>query len=152
MVLKDIWQQLRTRLGDPAADDGGDPERDVEFAAAALMIEMCEADLKTAPSELDAVARALEQEFALPRARVEELIGQARARSRREVSYYPHVEVVNELCGVEEKERIVECLWRIAAADGRVDKYEEHYLRRLCELLHLPHRLFMQTKHRVLDR
>ncbi len=151
MVFKNIWHQLRSRLGDPAADEDGDAERDVEFAAAALMIEMCEADLSTAPSELDAVARALEKEFALPRARVEELIAQARTQSRRDVSYYPHVEVVNELCGLEEKERIVECLWRIAAADGRLDKYEEHYLRRLCELLHVPHRLFVQTKHRVLD-
>ncbi len=151
MVLKNIWRQLRERLGDSSALDDGASEADVEYAAAALMIEMCEADLAVAPDELRVVSQALSEVFGLGPARVSELIAAAKSRSQQDVSYYPHVEVVNQLCGPVEKERIVECLWKVAAADGRIDKYEEHYLRRLCQLLHLPHRVFIQTKHRILD-
>ena len=34
----------------------------------------------------------------------------------------------------------------VAYADGHVDKYEEHYLRKLGNLLYVPHSVFIQTK------
>jgi len=39
---------------------------------------------------------------------------------------------------------------KMAYADHELDKYEEHLLRRLAELLHVPHKDFIQTKHKTL--
>ncbi|MDJ0657626.1 MAG: TerB family tellurite resistance protein [Xanthomonadales bacterium] len=147
--MKKMWQELRQVLGGDAGEDLED-DQGAQYAAAALMIEMCEADLQTDPQELEAVAASLRAVFALDEAEVERLIRQASDNNQADISYFPHVERVNELCGPEEKRSIVECLWRVAAADGRVDKYEEHYLRRLCELIHVPHRVFIQARHLVL--
>ena len=33
-----------------------------------------------------------------------------------------------------------------AFADGEVDKYEEHLIRRISDLLHVPHRQFIAAK------
>lgn len=147
--MKKLWQELKDALGGEVEVDL-ETEQGAQYAAAALMIEMCEADLHTAPEELEAVAASLRAVFALEEEEVQRMIQQASANNQADISYFPHVERVNELCGPEEKRSIVECLWRVAAADGRVDKYEEHYLRRLCELIHVPHRVFIQTRHRVI--
>jgi len=115
------------------------------------MIEMCEADFSTDPEELDAVAKALREVFQLGDGVVQQLIEDSRRNNDAEISYFPHVETVNRLCGQDEKSAIVRSLWKVAAADGEIDKYEEHYLRRLCELIHVPHRVFLQTRNQVLD-
>ena len=35
-------------------------------------------------------------------------------------------------------------LWRVAFADGRIDRYEEHILRRIADLLYLRHQDFIE--------
>ncbi len=146
--MKKIWQEISNAF---KADTGFDNEESVtHFAAAALMIEMCEADFSTDSAELDEVAQSLKTVFKLPAAEVNQLIADSRRNNDGEISYFPHVETVNRLCGQDEKAEIVRCLWRVAAADGQIDKYEEHYLRRLCELIHVPHRVFVQTRNQVL--
>lgn len=145
--MKKIWNELKSALG---GDQSETEDTEVaHHAAAALMIEMCESDMKTEPEELAAVAQSLQQVFELDPDEVQRMIAEARRNNRADISYFPHVETVNRLCGQEEKAQIVRSLWQVAAADGRLDKYEEHYLRRLCELIHVPHRLFIQTRHEV---
>lgn len=147
--MKSFWTELKARLG--MADDGGEdaPEASASHAAAALLLEMTEADLEVDPEERDAVRRALAQTFGLDQHAIEQLLHRAEAEMNREASYHPHVETVNDLCGPEDKAAIVEQMWRVAFADGDLDKYEEHYLRKLCRLLHVPHRVFIQTRHKV---
>ena len=42
---------------------------------------------------------------------------------------------------------LVKMLWDVAYADGQLDPYEEHTIRKLAERLHVPHREFIMTKH-----
>ena len=142
-----FWKELTRKLGFEEA--AADEERSASLAAAALLLEMTEADMEVTPEERNAVRVALAQTFGLDEASIDETMRQAVRQIDREVSYFPHVETINDLCGPEDKERIVEQMWRVAFADGSLDKYEEHYLRRLCELLHVPHRTFIQARHRV---
>jgi uncharacterized tellurite resistance protein B-like protein len=151
--MKRMWQEFRSKLG-----MGGDSETDdeqthvLEYAAAALLLEMCDSDLKRDDHELEAVRKALADTYTLSEEEIDGLIERATREGARQVSFYPHVEVVNEICSPEQKALIVEQLWRIAFADGRLDKYEEHYLRKLCDLIHVPHRTYLQTRHRVEDQ
>ncbi len=147
--MRKIWREL-SRAFHQESSEGAEDEV-AHFAAAALMIEMCEADFATDPAELEAVAKALQEVFSLTPAVIDELIEQSRRNNTAEISYHPHVETINRLCGQPEKAAIVRSLWRVAAADGHIDKYEEHYLRRLCELIHVPHRVFVQTRNEVLQ-
>lgn len=145
--MKTLWKELTEQLGfsEPPDDD----DRSASLAAAALLLEMTEADMEVTAEERDAVRQALASSFALDVAAIERTLASAADRIDREVSYFPHVETINALCGPDEKERIVEQMWHVAFADGALDKYEEGYLRRLCQLLHVPHRVFVQTRHRV---
>ena len=51
-----------------------------------------------------------------------------------------------------QKKRIVELLWLVAFADGRKDAHEEHLVRRIAGLLHVPHPDFIDAKRRARER
>ena len=53
---------------------------------------------------------------------------------------------VNRAFSADEKVGLVEQLWRVAQADATVHKYEEHLIRRISDLLHVPHRQFIAAK------
>ena len=46
---------------------------------------------------------------------------------------------------MRQKERGVELLWGIAFADGDLDRYEEHLVRKFANLIHVPHLKFMKV-------
>ncbi|MES9885425.1 MAG: TerB family tellurite resistance protein, partial [Candidatus Sedimenticola sp. 6PFRAG1] len=52
----------------------------------------------------------------------------------------------------DQKIVLLEMLWEVAFADGRIDKYEEYLIRKLADLLHVPHRGFIQAKLKVQSR
>ena len=54
---------------------------------------------------------------------------------------------LNEELSRKEKVDIVGMLWRVAYADGHLDKYEEHLVRKAADLLYVPHRHFIRAKH-----
>lgn len=120
-----------------------------ELAAAALLVEVARADYHVDGEEEATIGRLLRDTLGLSVDEVESLIELAHEHSRDAVGLHPFTSVVHDRFAPEEKVRLFECLWRVAFADGNVDKYEEHMLRRIAKLLHLPHRDFIQTKLRV---
>jgi uncharacterized tellurite resistance protein B-like protein len=44
---------------------------------------------------------------------------------------------------------LLEALWRVAQADAIVHKYEEHLIRRVADLIHVPHRGYIAAKLRA---
>lgn len=150
--MKALWQKLQAKLG--SQNEGGtEPvQHAVEYAAASLLIEIGHVDMDFDPLERDAVRKAITEVFSLDQSEVCQIIERAERDHSDAVTFHPHVETINAECSQEDKAEIVEQIWRVAMADGHIDKYEEHYLRKLADLLHLPHRVLMQTKHKVLDR
>ena len=41
---------------------------------------------------------------------------------------------------------IIEYLWRVAYADAYIHKYEEYYIRKIADLLHVSHSDYIKTK------
>ena len=73
----------------------------------------------------------------------------ARQESQDSHSLHPFLRRINRHFDPEQKAEILEDLWRVAFADGRLDKYEEYHIRRIADLLHLPHSAFIRAKHRA---
>jgi len=119
------------------------------LAAAALLVEVARADFHVDDDEEETIGALLRRTLNLGDDEVESLIELAHEYSRDAVGLHPFTSVVHERFDAEEKVRLFECLWRVAFADGNVDKYEEHMLRRIAELLHVSHRDFIRTKLRV---
>jgi uncharacterized tellurite resistance protein B-like protein len=56
---------------------------------------------------------------------------------------------INRALAHDEKLRLVEQLWRVARVDEVVHKYEEHIIRRIADVLHVSHRVFIAAKLRA---
>ena len=146
--MRKIWLDIKQSLG-LELDLNGTPEVEVELAAAVLLMEMSLSDHSIDETERAAAIKSLARVFPDFEGDLDNLIAQAEVAADEGVSFHPHVEALNESLPYAKKVQVLESLWRVAFADGRVDKYEEHYLRRVCDLLHLPHKAFIMAKQAV---
>ena len=119
----------------------------VQMAAAALLIEVAAADFEQKPEERAAISHAIQQAFALDQDSIEQLISEAEQHHSTATSMYEYTHALNENCAQEQKFEILIQLWRIAFSDGSLDKYEDHRIRRIADLLYLSHSDFIKAKH-----
>jgi uncharacterized tellurite resistance protein B-like protein len=126
-------------------------ERRLQMASAALMVEMLHVDEQVTADEDIKLRQLLQQRFNLESSEIESLIDLAHNEKHDATDYYQFTSLLNTHCSQQQKIDLVEDLWQLAYADRELDKYEEHLLRRLAELLHVPHQDFIRTKHKTLN-
>jgi len=132
-----------------ADDKSVDLDHQLKLASASLLIEMIRMDHKIEQAEHDIVKALIKKDFQLADDETEELFELAEEEANNAVDYYRFAKLINEQYDNTKKIQIIENLWHIAYADGELDKYEEHYLRKVAEILHVPHKEFIKAKHRV---
>lgn len=124
-------------------------EHGLRLAAAALLFEVVRADGTVKDEELTVMRAALQGTFGLAREEAEEIGRLAEEASRGAASLYEFTSLVDRELGFDEKKRLVELLWLVAFADAGKDAHEEHIVRRVAGLLHVPHPDFIDAKIRA---
>ncbi len=138
------FEQLRQRLHDaPHPTKAEDRLR----AAAVLLLELARADAEHHPAELATLRAGLASEFAVPEATLDALLADADAQAKASVSLFDFVQTLNRAMSQDEKRALLDLLWRVAYADGKIESNEEHLLRRLSDMLHLSHGDYIRAKH-----
>ncbi len=147
-----MFRTLKALIDDALAslDNGAVDIDPVPLAVAALLLEIARADANVDAAERSAVTAAIARFAALDAAALDALLSTAGEAVDSAVSFYDFTNVINERLTRAQKVELLEMLWRVAQADGRVDHYEEYYIRRLADLLHLSHGDFIRTKLAVL--
>jgi uncharacterized tellurite resistance protein B-like protein len=137
-----------------AAESGSpvDQERAYQLATAALFIEMTRADHDVKSVERDAVSQAVGRAFELDSAQTKELITLAEQEADAAISLYEFTRLINRHLDAKQKEHVVELLWHVALADGEIDKYEDHLVRKVADLIYVPHLAFIRAKHNAIKR
>ncbi|WP_217474689.1 TerB family tellurite resistance protein [Stutzerimonas stutzeri] len=136
-------------LFDRNEDDQATPHS-VEVAAAALLIEVGRADYESDADEQKAIIEAIRQGSGLQDGELASLIDAGQASAERSTSLYEFTTLINAQYSVDEKFALIEALWRVAAADGDIHRYEDHLIRRIADLLYVPHSDFIRAKLNVL--
>lgn len=124
---------------------------DIERVSATLLVEIARTDHDIDPAERTAIVRALQAGGQLDVADIEAIVDEALSDADTTVSLYEHVRLINEQFDKSCKLALVEQMWRVALADGDIDGYEEYTIRKLCDLLYIKHRDFMQAKLKVME-
>tara|TARA_R110001606_G_scaffold387531_1_gene552254 strand:- start:495 stop:944 length:450 start_codon:yes stop_codon:yes gene_type:complete len=119
-------------------------------AVAALLMEVMLADHKIDEQEERQVKRFLREVSDLGED-IDILYDDARTGVDQANDLYQFTKVINEVASLEQKMLLLKGLWRVALADGDIDSHEDHRIRRISELLFMPHSEFIQTKLFVLD-
>lgn len=121
-----------------------------ELASAALLVEVARADFEITPEELARLIDLLATTFDMSSEDVELVTQQANDQVENAVSLHDFTRVINEHCSPEERSELIGLMWQVAAADGDLSKYEDHLIRRVADLLYVPHQEFIRLKHQAL--
>lgn len=143
-----MLDRLKALLGSAVAP-AEQPEDPTPLAAAMLLFEVAWADHQLTQDEVDSMVAALESLFDIGEAAARALADRAIETHQSETSIYPFTRDINEVLTQDEKNDLITTLWRLALADQIVDKYEEHAIRRIADLLYVPHREFIRAKQRA---
>lgn len=127
----------------------GQERRHLHVAVASLLHETSRVDLREAGEERAAAAAALTDLFGLSPGAAEAVLAEGREKARHLTSYFGPVSVVKRDMGQPERIRLIEHLWRIAYADGPLDPYEDHYVRKIGHLLYVTNTEIVMARNRV---
>ncbi len=149
MALKDwITRYLPGGAGGPTAEAAAIGSN---LAVAALLLEVLLADYDVAPAERQQVMTSVSALLGLGAEAAQALVEEAERHIDKSHDLYQFTSQINRTCSEAEKVRLLEALWRVAIADLTVHKYEEHLIRRVADLLHVPHSGYIAAKLRVID-
>jgi uncharacterized tellurite resistance protein B-like protein len=127
-------------------EDSGEPEIEADLAAASLMLEVSWSDHDVGEAELLTMRRLLSDLYGLSPEKIDALIDDAQARLSENVGLHPYTRFLNEHLDEEARFQVVCALWQLALADDRIDRFEEHTIRRASDLLYLSHSRFIEAK------
>jgi uncharacterized tellurite resistance protein B-like protein len=142
--LAAFFDDALAREDDPLAR-----EHALRVATALLLIEVTKADYAADFAEDAAVLASVKQFFALDDASAELLIEEARSEADRAVELQQFTRRLHEQLSAAEKLRVVEMLWQVALADSKLDKHEDHLVRRIADLLYVSHSDLIRIRNRV---
>ena len=127
------------------------PDAAVRCAAAALLLEMAHMDDTMAAPEQTAIFNAVRESFELSPEQIEELIACAHEEREHATDYHQFTSLINASFDAAQRAKLVEQLWEVAYADQVLCKHEEYLVRKVANLLHVPHSVFISTKLRAMD-
>jgi uncharacterized tellurite resistance protein B-like protein len=130
----------------------GPTDRELHLATAALLLEVSHADFDISETELKVIAAALQRQFNFNETETQELLSLALGEHEDHYSLHPFVQLINSHFSPHQKCQVIEDLWHVAYADQCLNKNEEHRIRKIADLIHVPHRDFIRTKLRVQDK
>ncbi len=124
-------------------------EEQLQLASVALFMEMIVMDEEGETKERELISSLVQKSFSLTAEQAEALIATAEQQREQANDYYQFTSLINKNCSLDQKIQLIESLWRIAFVDGKLGAQEEYLVRKLADLLYVPHIDFIMTKNRV---
>jgi uncharacterized tellurite resistance protein B-like protein len=137
-----MFEKLKELIAGPAPQE---PPSQM-LSTALLLVEMARADFDLADTERARVQELLAGHFGLDAVQAAALFEEAHRRARESVSIYDYIARLNSILGPADKGQLIGMLWQVAYADGRIDKYEEHLLRKLADMLYVSQEDYVRAK------
>ena len=121
---------------------------DMTLATCVLLIEVSKSDDNFDEQENNKIINILKDKFNLDDSQINILLEIADNKNQEMISLYDWTSKINEVYKYTEKKALIRELWDVAFADGRIDKYEDHTIRKIADLIYVKHEDFMKAKHR----
>ena len=118
----------------------------LDKACSALLIEVAYADKVFDESEINSLRESLKETYDIDEEIINELISDAKKTVDESTSLYEYTRVVNDEFDYADKLELLSRIWKLAFADGNLDKYEDHLIRKISDLIHISHSDFIKIK------
>lgn len=122
----------------------------IQVASCVILLEVAKFDFDFSSIEKETTKAILKNEFAIPEDAIEDLMKISEEKREDSVDLWEFTNVINKNFPREAKIKIIEAAWKIIYADDKLDKYENHYVHILSDLLRLRHDELIDAKLNVL--
>ncbi len=136
--------------------DGGDKvtmgEEQVRLAVAALLFRVIAIDGVVSEEERETLSDVLRRHFDLDPQTTMSLVEAAEDAEAEAVDLYGFTSILKSRLDAADRERIIEMMWQLVYADGKVDEFENNVVWRVAELLGISTQTRIRLKQTVRDR
>jgi uncharacterized tellurite resistance protein B-like protein len=122
---------------------------DYRLAAAALLVHAATIDGNVSDAERNKLHAVIRQRFDLDEAETDALVAEATAAEHAAIDLYHFTSLINRSLDENGRRRIVEMMWEIVYADGRVTEFESNLIWRAADLLGISSRERIELGRRV---
>lgn len=150
-MLNSIKSFFEDRLSLQADVKEESPASKTDLAAAALMIEVINSDHELDERETQEFLKVLETSLKIPEEDLREMVRLAEAEAHQATSLFEFTRLINDEYDYNQKLELVKNMWRVAFSDEELDKYEEHLIRKVSDLIYVSHSDFIKAKHEARD-
>ena len=115
-----------------------------------LLVTTQLADFAIEEEEQQAVRALLMAQFALSPGDIKEVTERAEEQVDAATCLFEFTRTLNALASAEQKRALLGMMWRVAMADNELSRYEEHLIRKVADLLYVPHSDFIAAKQQAM--
>ena len=145
-MFEKLKRMLSSDQGFIESRDQKQDERNLMIATAVIFLEVANADEEFSSEERTHILTILKERFHLGDEEVGELLKLSEEERKGSIDIWHFTNIINNMYNDEEKERVIENVWRVIYADGSLDKYEDQIVHKLSILLHIPHSKMIKAK------
>jgi uncharacterized tellurite resistance protein B-like protein len=124
-------------------------ENDYRLAAAALLVHAAAIDGVISDIERERLHAIIKRWFDLDEAATNELLNAATAAEQQAIDLYHFTSLLGRSLDEDGRRRVVEMMWEIVFADGRVSEFEDNLIWRAADLLGVSTRERVELRQRV---
>jgi uncharacterized tellurite resistance protein B-like protein len=141
----------------PGVSEGGKrpthfEHNDYRLAVAALLVHTAEIAGNMSDLRRGQLSAVIKREFVLDEATTDELVAEAIRAEHEAVDLYHFTRLINRSLDEGGRRRVVEMMWEIIYADGRVTEFESNLMWRAADLLGISSRERIELRQRVASR
>jgi uncharacterized tellurite resistance protein B-like protein len=149
-MIAPVLDRIRKLLAAPDAE----PKRrdDLQVAVAVLLVEAARMDDTFDAHERAMIEHLLEHKFQITHEETRELIALAEQTADKTHQLHPFTRMTVERMEPKRRIRLIEMLWEVAYADGKLDPDEDVLLRRVAGLIYISDEDRVAARQRVLKQ
>lgn len=142
-VIKNILQKGQNSK---TSESSADRKKRIQVAAGVVLLEVAHVDNNYSEVEMEHIVATLRDKFDLPADQVDELLELARADREQALDLWQFTRDINNQFSLDEKQTLMEDVWRIIYMDGKLDEHEDQLAHKLANLFHLSHSQLIDAK------
>ncbi len=150
-MLNSIKSFFEDKLSKSDSDENSSSVSSTDLASAALLIEVINSDHELDERETEEFLEVLQSSLDIPEEDLNEIVRLAEEQAHQATSLYEFTRLINDEYDYQQKLQLIGNMWRIAFSDKELDKYEEHLIRKVSELIYVSHSDFIKAKLQVRD-
>ena len=137
------------RSHDDSSNQRGQRPHDIRIATCALLLEISNIDGEFSALERESIISIMKRNFDLSDEHATTLLEASNEELKGSIDIWQFTNLINQNYSIEDKIRVVEMVWDVVYADGKLDKHEDYLVHKLATLLRLTHKQLIEAKLKV---